>query len=684
MSRRTKVFISYSHRDADQLERLTTHLKPLQRCGRVDAFADTRIGLGDDWRERIEHALARARVAILLVTADFAASDFIAEHELPPLLAAAQDPDDPVTVIPVFVSQAHGLPEALTGLEGVGSPDRPLLNRNEGEQETAWAELSKAIESLLPQPPWTVAFDSAEAVRVAPWLAEIEARGFAIDRACWSGTFWAGNDGGIEASASEAARRSEREEILRRLGERWPTLVFLGASGVGAFGDEAVHRRLKDSVESHVPVMLALLDDAPGDQPALGIIENNMRCRLAVAGAAGSVLDRLQSGLTGRPTRSVRAQLAPAEDTNEERRPRAPDELEPALRKLLWKRPLTICLGAQMTTETRRIQDNASARLLADLTSGVVRGASAMPLLVAGQYYAVGRNEFELESEVGDQIRSDTCRMASPAIYRKVAELMAQIATQEGPARLIVTVSLDLLMERALLLRGVPFTRAVYHQKKKRIVLNEYRHVTRDGKQLVIETTDRPGRPARAAERRVVAADDVEELDRAIGEHDRHIFPPEAAGSGGGLGSGRPGEIQLSPSILDLPLETYVSPIVFKLQGSMDVPDSSVISVEQHLRLAVGIDNIPRKIRDTVSDGQILFLGFRLPDDPCFWVAYHSLLRDAQEAMRYALQAPQGGVEDAIWTGLKGWANKRLGIAVHEVEPDGLLDALVTNLRAAS
>jgi len=42
---------------------------------------------GDRWR--LEQALHRASVAVLLVSIDFLASDLIAENELPPLLAQA-------------------------------------------------------------------------------------------------------------------------------------------------------------------------------------------------------------------------------------------------------------------------------------------------------------------------------------------------------------------------------------------------------------------------------------------------------------------------------------------------------------------------------------------------------------------------------------------------------------------
>src|SRR2546423_9479856 len=90
---RTKVFISYSHVDRRFLNRLHVFLRPLERQGLVDWWDDTRLKPGSNWREEIKQAVASARVAVLLISADFFASDFIQNNELPPLLAAAAKDD---------------------------------------------------------------------------------------------------------------------------------------------------------------------------------------------------------------------------------------------------------------------------------------------------------------------------------------------------------------------------------------------------------------------------------------------------------------------------------------------------------------------------------------------------------------------------------------------------------------
>lgn len=53
------------------------HLKPLRELRRLEQWNDTRIRVGSKWREEIKTAVERASVTILLISADFLASDFI-------------------------------------------------------------------------------------------------------------------------------------------------------------------------------------------------------------------------------------------------------------------------------------------------------------------------------------------------------------------------------------------------------------------------------------------------------------------------------------------------------------------------------------------------------------------------------------------------------------------------------
>ena len=145
-----KVFISYSHADKKWLERLKRHLKPLSREGCLVCWDDTHIRPGDDWQQEIRTALDTAQAAVLLISADFFASDFIDETELPPLLTAAQEKG--VRVLPLIISASRFARDPnLARFQAVNSPDRPLNEMPEGEQEKVLERLAQTIESTLSQ-----------------------------------------------------------------------------------------------------------------------------------------------------------------------------------------------------------------------------------------------------------------------------------------------------------------------------------------------------------------------------------------------------------------------------------------------------------------------------------------------------------------------------------------------------
>lgn len=147
-SKGNHVFISYSHRDKKYLDRLIIHLKPLEKKGIIDAWVDTRLLAGDKWKKEIESALKNARVAILMVSADFLASDFIIENELPPLLRKAEQAGS--LIIPVILRPCRfARDEALREFQAINPPNEPLSLLDENEQELIYDSIAQRVEDIF-------------------------------------------------------------------------------------------------------------------------------------------------------------------------------------------------------------------------------------------------------------------------------------------------------------------------------------------------------------------------------------------------------------------------------------------------------------------------------------------------------------------------------------------------------
>ena len=146
------LFYSFSHKNEELRNQLETHLALLRRQGFIHQWHDRRIGAGQEWAEAIDVNLESAQIILLLVSADFIASDYCYDKEM--ARAIERHEAGEVRVIPVI-------------LRAVDWKDAPFAklqaHPKDGEPVTAWADrdaawldvaqgIRKAVEALRTNP----------------------------------------------------------------------------------------------------------------------------------------------------------------------------------------------------------------------------------------------------------------------------------------------------------------------------------------------------------------------------------------------------------------------------------------------------------------------------------------------------------------------------------------------------
>ena len=118
------VFFCYSHKDEALRDELETHLKLLQRQGVISTWHDRKILPGGEWDHEIDSHLERAKIVLLLISADFIASDYCWDKEVK--RALERHASGEATVIPVLLRACDWQSTPFGNLQGLPNAMQPV------------------------------------------------------------------------------------------------------------------------------------------------------------------------------------------------------------------------------------------------------------------------------------------------------------------------------------------------------------------------------------------------------------------------------------------------------------------------------------------------------------------------------------------------------------------------------
>ena len=139
-----QVFVSYSYKDSTLREELETHLKILQRQGLIQTWSDRCLLPGDEWANAIDDNLNRADIILLLISADFIASDYCYELEMQQAMERHHQRE--ATVIPILLRPCdwRNTPfNKLSWLPQNGEPITLWSNKDKG-----WLDIETGIKQV--------------------------------------------------------------------------------------------------------------------------------------------------------------------------------------------------------------------------------------------------------------------------------------------------------------------------------------------------------------------------------------------------------------------------------------------------------------------------------------------------------------------------------------------------------
>lgn len=145
MSTPIRLFYSYARKDEKLRSELEIHLAALHREGLISGWHARSVDPGLDLHGQIHHGLEEAHMILLLLSADFLASDYCYEVEARRALARHEAGE--AWVVPVLLRPVDWHSTPVARLEALPRNGRPVTRWRSRDQ--AWLDVARGIRRAL-------------------------------------------------------------------------------------------------------------------------------------------------------------------------------------------------------------------------------------------------------------------------------------------------------------------------------------------------------------------------------------------------------------------------------------------------------------------------------------------------------------------------------------------------------
>jgi internalin A len=136
---------SYSHKDEALRDELETHLSLLKRQGVLSIWHDRKILPGYEWVKEIDENFKTADIILLLVSADFIASDYCWDIEVKEAMRRHEAKE--AHVIPIILRDCDWSSAPFGKLQGLPRDGKPITLWP--DKDTAWKDVAVGIRRIV-------------------------------------------------------------------------------------------------------------------------------------------------------------------------------------------------------------------------------------------------------------------------------------------------------------------------------------------------------------------------------------------------------------------------------------------------------------------------------------------------------------------------------------------------------